>query len=293
MRILFIGAVEFSAHVFRELISMKADVVGLCTLPHSEFNSDYFDLKPIADNSGIPAIYTLDINSGETLDWIRERNPDVIFCFGWSRLISAPLLALPRLGIVGFHPSALPKNRGRHPLIWALVLGLSETASTFFFMDKGADCGDLISQVHIYINPNDDAGTLYKKVVQVSIEQMRDFLPKLANGSVNRIPQDHSLANVWRKRGLEDGQIDWRMASSSIHNLVRGLTRPYVGAHFQHKDKVVKVWRTEIVMEVPENFEPGKVLEVNENGILVKTGIGGIRLIEIDPLVTLKIGCYL
>jgi len=55
-------------------------------------------------------------------------------------------LDLPHLGVIDFHPAALPANRGRHPIIWALVLGLQETASTFFFMDEGADSGDIISQ---------------------------------------------------------------------------------------------------------------------------------------------------
>jgi len=41
-------------------------------------------------------------------------------------------LGIAPLGVVGFHPAALPANRGRHPLIWALFLGLKKTASTFF-----------------------------------------------------------------------------------------------------------------------------------------------------------------
>ena len=59
------------------------------------------------------------------------------------------ILDLAPLGIIGFHPAALPRNRGRHPIVWALVLGLEETASTFFFMDKGADTGDILSQEKI------------------------------------------------------------------------------------------------------------------------------------------------
>jgi methionyl-tRNA formyltransferase len=63
------------------------------------------------------------------------------FCLGWSNLLKAEILKAAPLGVIGFHPAALPANRGRHPLIWALGLGLDETATTFFFMDKGADRG--------------------------------------------------------------------------------------------------------------------------------------------------------
>ena len=75
---------------------------------------------------------TCDVNETDPLNWIQGLVPNVIFGFVWSRLIKKPLLSMPSLGVIGFHPAALPANRGRHPLTWALVLGLQETASTFF-----------------------------------------------------------------------------------------------------------------------------------------------------------------
>ena len=87
---------------------------------------------------------------------------------------------LPLLGVIGFHPAALPANRGRDPIIWALVLGLQETASTFFFMDEGADSGDIISQEYLIITDSDDAGILYEKITQTALKQLREFVPRLA-----------------------------------------------------------------------------------------------------------------
>ena len=293
MRILFVGAVAFSARALQELIAMQVDVVGVCTLAHSPFNADHVDLTPIAVQAGIPVRDTSDINSLEALNWIQDRKPDVIFCFGWSRLIRKPLLTLPRVGVIGFHPAALPANRGRHPLIWSLVLGLPETASTFFFMDEGADSGDILSQASLRIDPTDDAGTLYEHVTELAMGQIRDFVPRLVDGSFQRLRQDPHLANVWRKRGPLDGRIDWRMAAVSIHNLVRGLTRPYVGAHFDYQGREIKVWRTDVESCVHANLEPGKILAVDEVGVLIKAGIGGIRLLEVEPRVNLEIGSYL
>jgi len=195
--------------------------------------------------------------------------------------------------VVGFHPAALPANRGRHPLIWALVLGLEETASTFFFMDQGADSGDILSQRSIRISGDDDAGTLYGKITESALGQLEEFVPTLAAGCFQRIPQDHRKANTWRKRGKKDGKIDWRMSSRSIHNLVRGLARPYVGAHFEIPEGEVIVWKTEMVDGFPENMEPGKVLDVDSSGIVVKAGEGAIRITAMEPEVQLEIGAYL
>ena len=293
MRILFIGSVSFSAMALRKLIEMQAKVVGVCTLKESEFNSDHEDLTPIAEKAGIPVCYTPKVNSTKSLAWICDLKPDVIFCFGWSHLIHSPLLRLPQLGVIGFHPAALPENRGRHPLIWALVLGLKETASSFFFMDEGADSGDLLSQVIVPIDPKDDARSLYRRVIDTAMEQLEEFVPRLALGEIKRSPQDHKLANTWRKRNVEDGCIDWRMAAENIHNLVRGLTWPYIGAHFEYAEQKIKVWKTAVEHGAPVNLEPGKVLAVDNRSVLIKTGDGAIRLLDYAPKIHLKPGDYL
>ena len=132
MKILFIGTVEFSARAIEKLLEIHADIVGIVTRKESPINSDFIDLTPIGKEFGIPTKYTNDINDTETLSWIRELAPDILMCFGWSALIKKELLELPPMGVVGFHPALLPNNRGRHPLIWAKVLGLEKSGNTFF-----------------------------------------------------------------------------------------------------------------------------------------------------------------
>tara|TARA_B100000073_G_C23737667_1_gene572755 strand:- start:22 stop:903 length:882 start_codon:yes stop_codon:yes gene_type:complete len=293
MNILFIGSVKFSEYALKQLIDMQADVIGVCSAPSSTINSDHADLSLIADRFQIPCRSTPDINHPEVISWIQNLNPDIIFCFGWSQLIKKQLLAIPPMGIVGYHPSYLPLNRGRHPLIWALVLGLEETASTFFFMDEGADSGDILSQVPVIIEKSDSASDLYKRITTVAMEQIREFVPSLSTNTYERIPQIHTSSNTWRKRGIPDGIIDWRMAAVSIHNLVRGLSHPYIGAQFSYNGTTFKVWKTEIENNAPNNLEPGKVLAVSSKNILVKSGLDAIRICEIEPNINLKPGDYL
>ena len=100
--------------------------------------------------------------------------------------------------------------------------------------------------------------------------------------------------NLLSKRSKIDGKIDWRMSSRNIYNLVRSLTKPYVGAHFMLGDNEYKVWKVQEIETVGlENLEPGKVLEVNEDGTVdIKAGENGIRLIEFDA-VSIKKGGYI
>jgi methionyl-tRNA formyltransferase len=293
MRIVFIGTVEFSLRALERLLAMHAQIVGVCTLQDSKFNSDHVDLGAISEAHRLPWFYAEDINSTEALSWIQDKAPDVIFCFGWSRLLKQDLLRLAPWGVVGFHPATLPANRGRHPLIWALVLGLEKTASTFFFMDAVADSGDILSQREIFIEDEDDARTLYDKVTRTALEQIEEFLPQLALGTFQRHKQDHQIANTWRKRGSEDGKIDWRMSANSIHNLVRGLAKPYVGAHFIVDGREIKVWKVAVVIDVPRNIEPGKILMQTGSRPVVKCGDDAICLLVTEPSFEPIVGGYL
>lgn len=293
MKIFFIGTVLFSKKALEKLISLKANIVGVATKEKSDFNADFFDLTSICMEHDIPSKYVKDINEPNIIDWIRSLQPDVIFCFGWSNLIKTELLDLTKKGVVGFHPTALPFNRGRHPIIWTLVLGLEEGASTFFFMEEGADDGDILSQKAFPIDYKDDASTIYKKVEENSLDQIENFLPKLISDNYNRIPQDHSKGNVWRKRSIKDGVIDFRMSSYAIYNLVRALTKPYVGAHLVYNGNEIKIWKVKEENNSQKNIEPGKILESKDSEVLVKTYNGAIRIIEHDFKQLPKEGEYL
>ncbi|MCE2613624.1 formyl transferase [Flavobacteriaceae bacterium D16] len=280
MRIFFIGTVEFSKRTLNKIVDLKGNIVGVATKSKSGFNADFSDLTPICEANGIPFKYVKDINAPHIIDWIQTLQPDIIFCFGWSSLLKKDLLTLAPKGVIGYHPAALPSNRGRHPIIWALVLGLQETASTFFFMGEGADDGDILSQEKVEISKADDASSLYEKLTTSALNQIAVFLDQLASDTYMRLQQDHSKANSWRKRSRKDGEIDFRMSSQAIYNLVRGLTRPYVGAHIDKEEEEIKVWKVEIGKTYNTNIEPGKVLNVKNNQIEVKTGDGSIWLVE-------------
>jgi methionyl-tRNA formyltransferase len=297
LRLAFIGCVSSSRAALQALVNLPTDlaqVTGLVTRRASAFNADFENLLPIAQQHGIATLLVEDAPSDEQqAAWLRDTQPDLVFCVGWSRLLGERVLSVPPLGVVGFHPAALPANRGRHPLIWALALGLQETASSFFLMQADADSGPLLSQQPITIAPDDNATTLYAKVMGVFPQQINDIVRGLADGSLQSQPQDHTRANHWRKRGAIDGQIDWRMSADSIHNLVRALTRPYPGAHFLHAGLPVKLWQCEPVDAGTPNIEPGKVLAVDGQRITIKCGTAAVCLVEHELSALPRPGDYL
>ena len=136
-KIIFIGCVEYSNFFLNELLNKKVNIVGVCTKKKSKFNSDFSNLSLLAKDRKIPYIFwDKKSNEKKIFDWISEKKPDYIFCIGWPYLLKKKILQIPKYFCVGFHPSDLPHNRGRHPIIWSIILKFKKIASTFFIMSE-------------------------------------------------------------------------------------------------------------------------------------------------------------
>jgi len=279
MRACFIGCVASSLETLTVLTRMGAlEMAGVITRKTAPYNADHVDLAPFCSAQGIPCFHAGPKMTAEALAFLRGALPDIIFCIGWSSLLPPEALAVAPAGVIGFHPAPLPLGRGRHPLIWALALGLRKTASTFFFMDEGADSGDIVSQRPVPITHSDTAATLYAKTLKTAAAQLRSFVPRLFQENPPRTPQDHSKATYWRKRGKNDGGIDFRMDAVAVYNLVRALSPPYPGAHCAHKGREIKIWQARPLADGDRHHEPGKVIAVEGRGVTVKCGQGSILL---------------
>lgn len=282
-RVIFVGTVRASLVALEAIMSIRSvELVGIITKKRSGFNSDHVDLSTVVDQTNVPCRHVKDINAPHIHEWIRSLQPDVVFVSGWSQLLAPTTLSIATHGAIGFHPALLPKNRGRHPLIWAIILGLRETGATFFVMDEHADSGRILSQEAIPIESDETANTLYRKVESSMRRQIPQFLPAYLSGSLRGRPQENA-GNTWRKRSRGDGTIDFRMTSVAIDRLVRALSRPYPGAEIEYRGTHHVVWSTRLNSHAGDtNIEPGRILSVDsgKREITIKTGDGAITLVE-------------
>jgi methionyl-tRNA formyltransferase len=160
-------------------------------------------------------------------------------------------------------------------------------------MDENADSGDILSQMPVSIAYDDNALTLYEKISRTGLAQLEEFIPQLREGTFFRQPQDHSRANTWRKRGKADGLIDFRMSSRSVYNLVRALTRPYVGAHVEYNGHEIKIWKAAEHDWAKPNIEPGKVIISSSDELVIKCADKSISLLEHEFEQLPRVGEYL
>lgn len=288
MKILFIGTVLFSKNILDEIRKSKNTLVGVIGKRNNKFNSDYCDIPRHAKKSNIKGIYTNNINSKKTVNWIRKKKPDLIFCIGWNSLIKKEILKIPSNGVIGYHPSDLPKNKGRHPIIWSLVLGLNNIGSSFYFMDEKADNGRVISKRMLKLKKNSNALNVYEQLIQIGKKQVRKILKDFKNNKIKSYKQKKHGQNLWRKRKFEDGIIDWRMDAKKIKCLVNALYKPYPGANFIAKGRKVTLWKCKIISNRIKNLEPGKILNFRNNKPIVKCGSHSLKLEKFEPKLNFK-----
>ena len=265
------------------MLQYNLNLVGVVTKKKSNYNSDHFDLSRIIKHKNISILDTKDINKKKNIQWLKRKKPDLIFCIGWSQILNKSILTIPKKGVIGFHPSNLPENKGKHPLIWTLALGLKKSYSTFFFMNSQIDDGRIINKKSFFIDKKDTAQNLYYKTIRVAEKQIHLICRSLIKDKKLFSKKQVGKSNIWRKRSFKDGVIDWRMSAETINNLTRALSHPYSNASFFYKSKKYDVIKSKIVKNNNLNIEPGKVVMQSSSGFIIKCGIDSIKVIRSKP----------
>lgn len=284
MRIVVAGAVSSTRLTLEALIRHGAGVVGVLQLdPERAHTVTGFELlDPIAGPAGIACATFRNINDQPIVDQAREWQPDLMFVVGLSQLVREEMLAIPKLGCVGFHPTFLPAGRGRAPLAW-LTLDNGPGAASFFLIDEGMDSGPIFEQEPFQVTPDDYASDVSRRMETAIVTALDRWLPRLLGGEWDPKSQDEFLATYNCKRGPDDGLIEWHRPAVEIHALIRAASTPHPGAYCWHKDRRLIVWRAELETRLPWRGVAGRVLQIDaDRGALVQTGDGLLWLTSLQ-----------
>lgn len=277
MRVALISCVESGRRALETLIGLGADIRAIVTLQDDlvAHASGGVQLSPLAEMCGIPCLKIRNINDAGSVGFLRQLCPDLIFVIGWSQLLGREVLAIPPGGVIGFHPTLLPKGRGRAPIPWTLIHGIQRSGATLFYLDEGVDSGDIIGQREFDIGIEDTAEIVYQKAVAILVELLHTYFPLLMQGRASRTPQDHHRATYWSQRRPKDGWIQWKRPRLDVYNWVRGLTHPYPGAFTSFEGRKLIIWSAALGPSTDDRQTPGNVSKLIEGkGFMVATGDG-------------------
>lgn len=255
MRIVFFGATALGHACAERLLEAGQEVVGLVTMPR-DFRISYSpsgpvrnvlhrDFHALGERFGIP-VTQVDGRMAEYVSDVEQLRPDLLVVIGWYYMIPRRMRDLAPLGCVGIHASLLPRYRGGAPLVWALINGETETGVTLFHFTDGVDDGDVVAQERFAIEARDTIADLLAKAEAASVRLVTEYVPRLADGTAPREPQDQSAATLFPQRSPQDGRIDWSWDAPRIDRFIRAQTHPYPGAFTDIAGKRVRIWSAHV-----------------------------------------------
>ena len=112
-----------------------------------------------------------------------------------ERKITDAEIAAPRLGTLVFHPSLLPRHRGRDAIRWAYRHGEKYTGGTWFWADSGYDTGDVCEQEVVALGEKRPRDFYEQEMVPVCVKLLRYVINDLKTGIVRRRPQNEAAAS--------------------------------------------------------------------------------------------------
>ncbi len=283
MKIVFIGGVKFSHGILETILKGDFTIDAVFSYDESKKKnySDYISFDEITKKYKIKHVKVMNINDTKNIELIKKIQPDLILVMGWSQLLKNEILKIPQIGVIGSHPTELPKYRGRAPIPWTILKDLKKSAETFFWIEEGTDSGDILDQEIFLINIDEDARSLYNKIIELGKKMILKNLKLIEQGKIIRKKQDSTkFIEYWNKRNIEDGKINWTCLSNDIYKLVRATTEPYPGAFTFFKNGKVKIWKASLSNQV--SSEPGKIIQINDLGVFVGTGDNIIILQDVS-----------
>jgi len=293
MRIVFMGTPEFAVPALAMLLDDGYEVVGVVTQPdrHKGRKRELTPspVKSFALERELAVMQPEKLRAADAVEQLAAWRPDLIVTAAYGQILPRAVLSMPRLGCVNVHGSLLPKHRGGAPIQRCVIEGEKTTGVTLMYMAEGLDTGDMIARVEVPIGEEDTAGSMFGKLSAAGAELLREWLPRLMDGTAPREPQRDEDATYAPNLTREDERIDWNAASRQVFNRVRGLN-PMAGGFTFWNGEVFKIWSclapgdSESVVN-PEwaSLAPGTVIESGASGIRVRTGDGSIVLTEVQP----------
>lgn len=238
-------------------------------------------VKTLAQDKKLPVLSPENLKSADFLSQLKQLKADAIVVIAFT-ILPEEIFSLPPLGTINLHPSLLPKYRGAAPIQWAIINGDEETGVTTFLIEKKVDAGQIILQKKVKISADETYGELSERLSKIGAEVLVGSLSLLQENKVIPYEQNNTLSSKAPKIKKEDCKINWSQSALKIKNLVRGLS-PEPGAFTTYKDKIVKIFKTEILDEKSHSDGFGEIiLASDKNGLAVKTGEGSLKLISLQ-----------
>jgi methionyl-tRNA formyltransferase len=288
LRVVFMGTPDFAVPSLNALVAAGIRPVAVVTGPDKPRGRGQklspTAVKQAALDLGIDTILQPeDVKAPEFAISIEALKADIIVVVAF-RILPQAVFEAASIGTFNLHGSLLPRYRGAAPINRAIMAGDTETGVTTFLLQQKVDTGNVLIKRSMSIGPNETAGEVHDRMMELGAGAVLDTVLLLASGSFEPIPQDNNLATGAPKIFKEDGLIDFSLSASRVHDHIRGLS-PYPGAYTFLDGVQLKVLESRVSSPVldafsladSESVDLGEVVQ-SDGALIVSCGSGLIEL---------------
>lgn len=283
-RLLFAGTPDFAVPSLRALLASGHELAAVLTQPDRPAgrgrNPRSGPVKQLAREHGVPVLQPVSLSSDDVQGELRALAPDLMVVVAYGLLLPPPVLAIPGRGCINVHASLLPRWRGAAPIQAALLNGDRETGVCLMQLEEGLDTGPVFARRIVQIGARETAGELHDRLAALGGELLAEHLDAILDGAIPAQAQPDEGATYARRINKADARIDWNRSAVELDRQVRA----YLGwpvADTLVDGRQLRIWRAEPVPGAAA-APPGQVIGVDAVGVLVQTGDGILRLLEVQ-----------
>lgn len=281
------GTPEFAVGILDTLLNNNYNIVGVITAADKPAGRGqkikHSAIKEYALQKNLTLLQPINLKDESFLSELKALNANLQIVVAF-RMLPEVVWKMPELGTFNLHASLLPNYRGAAPINWAIINGDTKTGVTTFFIDDKIDTGAIILSSEIEILPNENAGQLHDRLMELGSETVLKTLNFIKSDNLNTIIQkDNPDIKTAYKLNKENCKIDWSKTGKEIYNHIRGLS-PYPAAWCYLSDNNsewnIKIYEAKLILE-KHDFAIGRLLcTKKEMKIAVKNGF--IQILSIQ-----------
>ena len=151
--------------------------------------------------------------------------PDIICSVYYRYIINDDVIESVRGKIFNLHPSLLPEYKGCSSLTWAMINNEKYVGFTYHYLTSEVDCGNILLQMKLEIEPFDLQNTLYKRVMFESLKYFKDVVRMVLEEDAGTF-QDDNMGKYYKRGCPLKGEIDDAWDSEKIKRFIRSMVCP-------------------------------------------------------------------
>lgn len=287
LKVVFLGTPEFAKQALEAIHQSHHEVVGVITVADKASGRgqkiNQSPVKIFAEENHLAVFQPEKLRNPEFLEQVRNLEADVFVVVAF-RMMPKVLFEMPKLGTFNLHASLLPDYRGAAPINYAIINGEEKTGVTTFFINEKIDEGNILLQEELEILPDENAGSLHDRLMNIGSKLIIKTLDGLAEHAITEKPQPQiSHPKNAYKIFKEDTKINWNALSRTVHQFILGMS-PYPAAFTTLKIgeevKGLKVFDGKFEI-LDHNTTPG-TLDISKNHFKIYTLDGIYEPLELQ-----------